>query len=497
MPEVREASNGRFFIVGDGGIADPRRFDTREAAERVMSEPGFVPGGGGGGRQRGGGRMADGRVTTPSRPTGERAAPSLAMRIDSRTVIEFTPHDKAAMAMAMLLAMRSTNAGVRGEQSEYVTLLARWLTPKDAPGSNLPNIESAVTFFMELFDAIPIVARAVGFSADEWCRTWNAVAGEVAGILPVGPPVSISDGPFPPVTRATVTTEFGPGHNGVDLAVAYGTPVLAPEDLEITAVKTATDFGNMVVGQSRRSTDGKFASELISRELLERMSAPGTLGGTFEKALRERVLEGTRQHTFGHLATWAPGLKAGDRVERGATIGTVGGTGTASKGVHLHWRVELYAKTVDGLDVDLFPMDPLDFVPREVITAGAPVRAPLTSWTLLDKKAPEGKGAREVPSYNIYVGGNLVYKGAVTEVEVGDILSPGAAAPPAAPTEERTVATILGRGAGQILGGAIGAFAGGPLGARAGAGVGGAVGEGGARLGEDLFSTFGGGRRRT
>jgi murein DD-endopeptidase MepM/ murein hydrolase activator NlpD len=42
---------------------------------------------------------------------------------------------------------------------------------------------------------------------------------------------------------------------------------------------------------------------------------------------------------YAHLASYAPGLKAGDRVKKNQVIGMPGSTGT-STGVHVHWTLK-------------------------------------------------------------------------------------------------------------------------------------------------------------
>jgi len=62
-----------------------------------------------------------------------------------------------------------------------------------------------------------------------------------------------------------------------------------------------------------------------------------------------RHADGT-SYRYHHLAAFAPGLAVGDRVRKGQVIGTMGSTGNAGAGVHLHFEVRLGGTT---------PIDPM------------------------------------------------------------------------------------------------------------------------------------------
>ena len=53
-------------------------------------------------------------------------------------------------------------------------------------------------------------------------------------------------------------------------------------------------------------------------------------------------------HLFAHLAAHSFKVKAGDKVEQGDQLGTMGTTG-ASTGVHLHWEVRWRVKPTDPI----------------------------------------------------------------------------------------------------------------------------------------------------
>ncbi|HEX2090742.1 MAG TPA: M23 family metallopeptidase [Longimicrobiaceae bacterium] len=65
----------------------------------------------------------------------------------------------------------------------------------------------------------------------------------------------------------------------------------------------------------------------------------GGLGGNYIFHLDE---DGRTRYYYAHLDRWAEGLREGQRVERGDTIGYVGDTGNATPGdFHLHFSVVL------------------------------------------------------------------------------------------------------------------------------------------------------------
>ncbi|HYT04401.1 MAG TPA: M23 family metallopeptidase [Gemmatimonadales bacterium] len=112
-------------------------------------------------------------------------------------------------------------------------------------------------------------------------------------------------------------------HEGVDFSAPYGTPVRATADGVVTSVGREDEgYGN----------------------LIELRHANG---------IRTR---------YGHLSAFASGLRVGERVEQGETIGFVGSTGL-STGPHLH-----YEFLVNGR-----PTNPQ----RKDMGAGAPVPPPL------------------------------------------------------------------------------------------------------------------------
>jgi murein DD-endopeptidase MepM/ murein hydrolase activator NlpD len=140
-------------------------------------------------------------------------------------------------------------------------------------------------------------------------------------------------------------------HEGVDFAAAYGTPVRATADGIVTRVgREDGGYGNMI---EVRHPNG----------------------------IRTR---------YGHLSRFAPGLRTGERVAQGETIGYVGSTGL-STGPHLH-----YEFLVNGR-----PTNPR----RKDMGAGTPVPKPLAGafdaardglLALLEPKTPPLPTARPI-----------------------------------------------------------------------------------------------------
>ena len=116
----------------------------------------------------------------------------------------------------------------------------------------------------------------------------------------------------------SITLAFGPQvnpftkaaffHQGVDIAWAEGTPVVAAHAGTVTEAGTTDDLGNYI-----RLSDGSHVST-----------------------------------TYAHMALVA--VHQGDRVEAGQKIGTLGNTGL-STGPHLHFEV-----AYDGVPVDPLKM---------------------------------------------------------------------------------------------------------------------------------------------
>lgn len=94
----------------------------------------------------------------------------------------------------------------------------------------------------------------------------------------------------------------GRGHKGVDIFAPKGTPVVAAA-----------------------------AGTIVKRD-------SNAVGGL---SVYHRDLDGRTIYYYAHLDGWRPGLKEGDLVRQGDTIGYVGSTGNVSGSPHLHFSVHV------------------------------------------------------------------------------------------------------------------------------------------------------------
>lgn len=95
-------------------------------------------------------------------------------------------------------------------------------------------------------------------------------------------------------------------HRGVDFAAPTGTPVYAASDGTVLSIRRERGYGNVI-----RIRHGNGAMTL-----------------------------------YAHLSRFAPGLRAGERVRQGQTIGRVGSTGM-STGPHLHYELHVNGQAVN------------------------------------------------------------------------------------------------------------------------------------------------------
>jgi len=468
MPKVG-APTGKKYKDGTpkryGLTKSGRKKPPPSAAQRAAQDRFRAMRGGRGGRGR-----TDDTVVDTERPTIHDRTPRVAqprtlgpafqMKIDREQVTQTQPDDVLALCAGMLFAMRSASTGLLDPNKARIQdLLTTWFGSTDSLGS-LPKVDlsAEVALFFELWRVLPEVARTMGFTGDEWANAWNAIAGAATGSsLATGPATTAGlDGMYPPVV-GSVLAPFSASNPQLDIISDYGTPIRAPEDLLITKIKTDPgSYGLYLVGISRNADDGNFPTV--------------TGGGTAATTIPH---EGTRRHLLAHLATLGAGLKVGDKVERGAILGTVGSSGSAIAPM-LTWRVDLWI--ADDGRVRLVPMDPGDLVPLDVVSGAAAVRPPAPKWSVEDPKVPSG--VRDVPAFNVWIGGDLISRGA--KVGFGDIDVLGAKVDEG-PTEF-DVLTSVAKG----VGGAIGAIYGGPIGAKIGSKVGGGAAGLGISIGKQI-----------
>jgi murein DD-endopeptidase MepM/ murein hydrolase activator NlpD len=97
-------------------------------------------------------------------------------------------------------------------------------------------------------------------------------------------------------------------HNGVDLVAPTGTPVLAAAGGTVVGAAPNAGYGNWIRLQHAQNV----------------------------------------ATVYGHLSAFAPGISAGQKVERGEVIGFVGSTGR-STGAHLHFEVISNGQAIDPM----------------------------------------------------------------------------------------------------------------------------------------------------
>jgi murein DD-endopeptidase MepM/ murein hydrolase activator NlpD len=134
-------------------------------------------------------------------------------------------------------------------------------------------------------------------------------------------------------------------HRGVDYAAPTGTPVKATGSGVVTFVGTKGGYGKTI--------------------MLRHGGVYGTL--------------------YAHLSKYAAGLKRGDRVGQGTTIGYVGTTGLAT-GPHLHYEFQVNGIHRNPLTV---PLPRADGIPREQLYRFQAEAAPL--FAELDGQLLEGE----------------------------------------------------------------------------------------------------------
>jgi len=105
---------------------------------------------------------------------------------------------------------------------------------------------------------------------------------------------------FHPILR------YNRAHNGIDFSAAYGAPIRTVGDGTVSFVGRRGGYGNLVEVRHNSRTTTRYA----------------------------------------HLSRYAPGLRVGQRVEQGQTIGYVGASGLATA-PHLHYELWVEGRPVN------------------------------------------------------------------------------------------------------------------------------------------------------
>jgi len=208
----------------------------------------------------------------------------------------------------------------------------------------------------EIHELLSAAVIHFGVTRDEWTRWYDAAIAdnEYRSKDPLGDPlvqgrrVQASKAAWLPPVQGRVSSRFGAPrdggsrtHEGIDVAVPTGTPIRAPEQMEIVEVGFGERAGRYVVGEIPRP-DGSFFDDD-----------------------RWRV-------TFAHLSEVQ--VAEGQRVRRGDVIGTSDATGQVT-GPHLHLRTQ-WVEDVTGPIDDVYSVDPLALIPEQAFSLGQPVTAP-------------------------------------------------------------------------------------------------------------------------
>ena len=189
-----------------------------------------------------------------------------------------------------------------------------------------------------LVSAFSIFAYNIGYRAGQDGEV--TVAGETQTVDPQGaPPVSVAEGVVvgptglavpvagvKPEQLADTYTQARAGgarsHDAIDIMAPLGTPVIAAAPGKVEKLFFSQGGGGITAYV--RSDDGRWT------------------------------------YYYGHLNAYAPGLREGQRVERGAPIGTVGATGNANPaGPHLHFainRMNPGEKWYQGTPINPYPL---------------------------------------------------------------------------------------------------------------------------------------------
>jgi peptidoglycan LD-endopeptidase LytH len=190
-----------------------------------------------------------------------------------------------------------------------------WLVWTNATGSGPPSPVVA---------ELSIAAEQVGFGDTDRAPRAGSINAQAVTIGPSGLAVPV-DGVRPSELADTYTQSRAGGarvHNAIDIMAPTGRPVVA--------------------------------------------AAPGTVEKLFYSrggggiTAYVRSLDGRWMHYYAHLDAYAPGLREGQRVNRGDPIGTVGFSGNADpSGPHLHYAINRMAageKWYDGQPINPYPL---------------------------------------------------------------------------------------------------------------------------------------------
>lgn len=172
----------------------------------------------------------------------------------------------------------------------------------------------------------------------------------------------------PAVETAEIVADLPPGKTVTATTGNENQLLIAPSGLAIpVAGKTSRDLVDTYTASRSGGARVHNAIDIMAdRGTPVIAAAPGTVeklffsegGGGISAYLRSD--DGQWIYYYAHLDAYAPGLAEGQRMARGAPIGTVGFTGNASpEGPHLHFAVHRMAPGEswhEGIPVNPYPL---------------------------------------------------------------------------------------------------------------------------------------------
>ena len=167
----------------------------------------------------------------------------------------------------------------------------------------------------------------------------------------------------------------GKGDQAVVKSAVPGGTLAVAESVEVGPAGLAIPVAGVKAGELTDTFTAARAGGARRHDAIDIMAAEGTpvyatAPGTIEKLFNsvgkggisayERSEDGKWMYYYAHLASYAPGLTEGQKVQRGAPIGQVGHTGDASPdGPHLHLAINQMApgeRWWQGMPVNPYPL---------------------------------------------------------------------------------------------------------------------------------------------
>lgn len=287
--------------------------------------------------------------------TASNTSATTSVRLKGRVELDYSPRDLGFVLRGFVERARGCGPDPH----------SMFLPEESCDKKSSPHEEKLLEMGRELFDSLPAAASFFDVRPEEWaawfrrasperCRTpmpphLSPSSSPYASGEDVGPPSPQPAPPYPsgawmaPVT-GRITSRFGQKreggdvHEGIDVGVPVGTPVVAPQTMQVVKVGFSERAGRFVIANVMRS-DGQFEDG-----------------------------DGYRL-TFAHLSEIH--VEEDAVVQPGQSFARSGATGKVT-GPHLHFRTQWVEDGV--LSDDLSSIDPLAVIPEAVFAGqSAPV----------------------------------------------------------------------------------------------------------------------------